>query len=131
MVDLYPSENFNAWYLLKIFFPLIFQLSFCICGHNLLFPTICKQSWFIYGTMLYYFNLLNENTIFYLIKTKQSCYYLILNLLNKNTIFYYIKTKQSCNFFIFFMKVFTSVSMLAYTSGFECQRPNILVSRSE
>jgi hypothetical protein len=47
------------------------------------------------------------------------------NLLNENTIFYFIKTKQSCYYLIFFMKVFTFVSMLAYTSGFKCQRPNI------
>jgi hypothetical protein len=46
-------------------------------------------------------------------------------LLNENTIFYYIKTKQSCYYLIFFMKVFTLftfVSMLAYT--FRCQCPN-------
>ena len=39
-------------------------------------------------------------------------------------IFHFIKIKQSCYYF-FFMKVFTFVSMLAYTSGFKCQRPNI------
>jgi hypothetical protein len=38
---------------------------------------------------------------------------------------YFILTKQSCYYLIFFMKVFTFVSMLAYTSGFKCQRPNI------
>ena len=48
------------------------------------------------------------------------------NLLHENTIIYYIKTKQSSYYLFFFMKVFTFVSMLAYISGFKCQRPNIL-----
>ena len=46
------------------------------------------------------------------------------NLLNENTIFYFIKTKQSCYYLVFFMKVFTFVTMF-YTSGFKFQRPNI------
>jgi hypothetical protein len=53
-------------------------------------------------------------------------YMYYFNFLHENTIFYYIKTKQSSYYFFFFMKVFTFVSMLAYTSGFKCQRPNIL-----
>jgi hypothetical protein len=48
-----------------------------------------------------------------------------LNLLNENTIFYLIKTKQSCYYLMFLMKVFIFVSILAYTSGFKCQRPKI------
>jgi hypothetical protein len=49
MNRLRPSrESFKRDYVLssdwwiKIFVPWIFQLSFCICGHNLLFPTIFK-----------------------------------------------------------------------------------------
>jgi hypothetical protein len=70
---------------------------------------------------------LHKTSRFYFMQIWHSCQIngFFFYLLNENTIFYYIKTKQSCYYLIFFMKVFTLftfVSMLAYT--FRCQCPN-------
>ena len=80
--------------------------------------TNCPWRW-----QWYEFVLTQDVTILCYANLPNRC--IFFNLLNENTIFYFIKTKQSCYYLIFFMKVFTFVSMLAYTSGFKCQRPNI------
>ena len=49
--------------------------------------------------------------------------YFFFNLLSENTIFYFIKTKQSC-YYLFSLKVFTFVSLLGYTYGFKYQCSN-------
>ena len=42
----YDSVPFNVMEQIKIFVSWTFQLSFCICVHNLLFPTIFKWWWY-------------------------------------------------------------------------------------
>jgi hypothetical protein len=43
---IWHSDPYMVMEQIKIFVPWIFQLSFCTCGHNLLFPTIFKYWWY-------------------------------------------------------------------------------------
>jgi hypothetical protein len=86
--------------------------------------TNCPWRW-----QWYEFVLTQDVTILFYANLPNRC--IFFNLLNENTIFYFIKTKQSCYYFFFSWKYLLSYLCWLTHPGLNVSAPTFLVSRSQ